>query len=91
MLENFGIKSNKSKMRKIISLVICLGFALTVHGQYKVQFILKEKTIIQHDSIYITGSFNNWDSIPNKDYLLKPSGENEKSIVTEFAQRINPL
>jgi len=81
MLENFGTKSNNSNMNKIISLVICLGFALAGYGQHKIGFILKEKTAIHHDSIYITGTFNNWDSIPNKDYLLKPSGENIKSIV----------
>ena len=68
-------------MGKITSLAICLVFVLTVHGQNKIQIILKEKTAIHHDSIYVTGTFNNWDSIPNKDYLMKPMGENKKSIV----------
>lgn len=54
---------------------------LLLHAQYKVQFIVKEKTAIHHDSIYITGTFNNWDSTANKTYLMRPYGANEKSII----------
>src|SRR5205085_518913 len=36
---------------------------------------------IHHDSIYIAGTFNNWDSTANNIYLLKPYGTNEKTIV----------
>ncbi|HSO85775.1 MAG TPA: ATP-binding protein [Draconibacterium sp.] len=68
-------------MNKILSLIVCTFFALESQGQNKVQFILKEKTAIHHDSIYLTGTFNNWDSIPNMNYLMRPNGENEKSIV----------
>jgi signal transduction histidine kinase len=68
-------------MKNLIVLLVVFGCALSVFGQHKVRFILNEKTAIHHDSIYVTGTFNNWDSIPNSNYLLKPSGENEKSIV----------
>jgi two-component system NtrC family sensor kinase len=58
---------------------VTLSFLL-LHAQYKVQFIVKEKTAIHYDSIYITGTFNNWDSTSNKNYLMRPYGANEKSI-----------
>ena len=66
-------------MKKILSFVFFLLINFTLHAQYKVQFILKEKTIIHHDSILITGTFANWDSTANSKYLLHPYGE-EKSI-----------
>ena len=75
-------------MRKyFLVLVFLLSFS-TLHAQYKVRFILKEKTAIHHDSIYITGTFSNWDSAANKKYLLQPSGENEKSIVLNLPKGI---
>ncbi|MEO8771958.1 MAG: hypothetical protein ABI402_17810, partial [Ferruginibacter sp.] len=68
-------------MKKFISLLFAiLSFAL-LHAQYKVTFILKEKTAIQHDSIYITGSFSNWDSTLNKNYLLKREAAERRTIV----------
>ena len=68
-------------MKRPISLLILIFLYVTVNAQYKVRFILKEKTAIHHDSIYITGTFSNWDSTANMKYLMKPSGVNEKSIV----------
>ena len=67
-------------MKKYLSLLILLFLFSGSNAQYKVQFILKEKTTIHHDSIYVTGTFNNWDSAANKNYLMKPHGDNEKSI-----------
>src|SRR6185312_11899685 len=67
-------------MKKYVSLLSLLFLFSHSNAQYKVQFILKEKTTIHHDSIYVTGTFNNWDSTANKNYLMKPYGENEKSI-----------
>lgn len=68
---------------------VCLAFLLLAFAmgkaQVKVTFILKETTSITHDSIYITGSFNNWDSTPNRAYLLKPLTAGEKAI-TVFVQ-----
>ncbi|MEO7048431.1 MAG: glycogen-binding domain-containing protein, partial [Ferruginibacter sp.] len=67
-------------MKKYLWLLALLFFFSGLKAQYKVQFIVKEKTAIHHDSIYITGTFNDWDSTANKNYLMKPHGENEKSI-----------
>lgn len=67
-------------MKKNILLAYFLLTTISVVAQYKVQFILKEKTAIHHDSIFITGTFSNWDSTANPVYLMKPHGENEKSI-----------
>ena len=68
-------------MRKsIISCFIILFTVIQVVGQYKVQFIVIENTAIKHDSIFITGTFNNWDSTANKAYLMKPFGNNQKAI-----------
>lgn len=70
-------------MRKIISLIfIFLGFH--AKAQYKVQFVLKENTAIVHDSIFIVGSFNNWDSLANANYLMKPVGQRQYSITLDL-------
>ena len=71
-------------MRKKIILVFCVFFSFAVHGQYKVRLVLKEKTAIRHDSIYVTGTFSNWDSTANNNYLLQPYGKDEKSIVLDL-------
>jgi two-component system NtrC family sensor kinase len=68
-------------MKKECCLIFCLLLFSISHAQYKVRFILKENTSIKHDSIYVTGTFSNWDSTANKNYLLQPYGKNEKSIV----------
>ena len=68
-------------MKKIIIFLFMLFSFVLLHAQYKVRFVLKEKTAIHHDSIYITGTFNNWDSTINKNYLMQPAGEDRKSIV----------
>ena len=68
-------------MRKsIITCLIILIAVIPVIGQYKLQIIVIENTAIQHDSIFITGTFNNWDSTANKAYLMKPLGNNQKTI-----------
>ncbi len=68
-------------MKKVWFLFFCLGIFVTVRAQYKVRFILKENTAIHHDSMYVTGTFSNWDSTSNKNYLLQPYGKNKKTIV----------
>ncbi len=67
-------------MKKIFCIFSATLSFLLLHAQYKVQFIVKEKSAIHHDSIYITGTFNNWDSTANTNYLMHPHGVNEKSI-----------
>ncbi len=67
-------------MKKIISTIILLLSLLHLQAQIKVTFIVKENTTIKHDSIFVTGSFSNWDSTANPAYLMKPNGKKEKSI-----------
>ncbi len=67
-------------MKHIYSLFFCLLSFSSLHAQYKVRFIVKVETAIYHDSIYITGTFNNWDSTSNKNYLMQAHGKNEFSI-----------
>ena len=62
-------------MKKIVGLICSLFLLACLQAQVKVTFLLKEKTAIQHDSIFITGSFTNWDSTSNKNYLLKTIGD----------------
>ncbi len=68
-------------MQKIVSLLIVLFSPVLLQAQYKVTFIVKENTAIIHDSIYIAGTFNNWDEAANPLYLMKPHGEKKKSII----------
>ncbi|MGE5393697.1 MAG: ATP-binding protein [Candidatus Saccharibacteria bacterium] len=69
-------------MIKYINTLLFLILIFTIaQAQYKVRFIVKESTVSRHDSIYIAGTFNQWDSLANPKYLMKPTGVNEKSIV----------
>ena len=68
-------------MKKYFALLLVLHAALVLSAQHKVRFILKEMTSIKHDSIFISGSFNNWDSLANPQYKLQPYGQGEHSIV----------
>src|ERR1700683_468417 len=67
-------------MKKILCLFSMAFSFLLLHAQYKVTFILKEQAVFKHDSIYISGTFNNWDANANTNYLLHPYGEHIKSI-----------
>src|SRR5690348_6530144 len=71
-------------MKKFLTIIALMFLSAFLKAQYKVQFIVKEKTAIHHDSIYITGTFNNWDSIANKNYLMQPRGKNEKYITLDL-------
>ena len=71
-------------IKYIVGLLVLLSTFTITEAQYKVRFIVKETTIMRHDSIYITGTFNQWDSLANPHYLLKPTANNEKSIVLNF-------
>jgi signal transduction histidine kinase len=68
-------------MKKILCLLISVLSFTLLHAQYKVTFIVKENTTIKHNSIFVTGTFSNWDSTANPAYLMKPYGENQKSII----------
>lgn len=67
-------------MKNIVCLIIAVFLIMNLQAQIKVTFLLKEKTAIQHDSIFITGSFTNWDSTSNKNYLMHTTGDHSKSI-----------
>lgn len=71
-------------MKRYFSLLLLLSVITAVQAQYKVRFVLKEKTAYKHDSIFITGTFSNWDSTANLKYLMKPSGPGEKSITLDL-------
>ena len=72
-------------MRKYLFVFIELCFVFSVYAQHKVRIIVKEATAIKHDSIYIAGTFNNWDSLANPNYKLKPIGNNEFSTVLNIS------
>ncbi len=67
-------------MKKIILILFMLISVTQLQAQIKVTFIVKETTTIKHDSIFVTGSFSNWDSTANPAYLMKPYGEKGKTI-----------
>src|SRR6266496_5310261 len=68
-------------MKKYFVPLLILHSVSALHAQYKVRFIVKEMTSIKHDSIFISGSFNNWDSLANPQYKLHPYGKEDYSIV----------
>ena len=67
-------------MKKFLFIFLAIFYSVLLHAQYKVTFILKEQSAIKHDSIYVSGTFNNWDAAANKNYLLHAYGQNEKAI-----------
>ncbi len=67
-------------MKKFFCLLFLIISCFLLQAQYKVTFIIKEKTAIIHDSIYVAGTFNNWNDSATALYLMKPHGEKEKSI-----------
>jgi hypothetical protein len=67
-------------MKKFLFILFATFYAVLLHAQYKVTFILKEQSAIKYDCIYVTGTFSNWDATANKNYLLHPYGGNEKAI-----------
>ena len=76
-------------MKKSISILLLLFFAAQLPAQIKVTFIVKEHTAIEHDSIFVTGSFSNWDSTANPVYLMKPHGERQKKITLNVNARVS--
>jgi len=59
-------------MKKFLCLFIALFSCALLQAQVKVTFIVKDNSTIHHDSIYIAGTFNNWDEKANPLYLMKP-------------------
>jgi signal transduction histidine kinase len=57
-----------------------------LRAQHKVTFVLTENTRLKHDSIFLSGTFNNWDATVNKNYLLKPYEKNAKTITISLPE-----
>ncbi len=57
-----------------------LVFGASLAAQVRVTFIVHELSAQKHDSIYISGSFNQ----DNKTYLLKPTETGRKKIVLDL-------
>jgi two-component system NtrC family sensor kinase len=70
-------------MIRLSWLVLFLFLACHSVAQVKVKFEVKETTVIPHDSIYIAGNFNDWDSTANPKYRLQ-GADRVKSIVLEL-------
>jgi two-component system, NtrC family, sensor kinase len=67
-------------MRKFFSIFFLL-FAFThVFSQYKVRFVVRDFSITPQDSIYIAGTFNNWDPSAGEQNKLTPDGRQTHSI-----------
>ena len=71
-------------MHRICLLILISFIALSSEAQIKVRFTVTEKTTIQHDSIYITGTFRNWDSVPDPKYRLQKTGDRKFSLVLDL-------
>src|SRR6476620_10291626 len=67
-------------MKKLSFLISFLLMIFSANAQVKLRVILEENTHIKHDSIYVTGTFNNWDSTANEKYRMSPAGGNKKTI-----------
>src|SRR6266496_2626030 len=76
----------KPLRKKYFILLLILHSVSVLHAQYKVRFIVKEMTSIKHDSIFISGTFNNWYSLANSQYRLHPYGKGDYSIVLNLPQ-----
>ncbi len=71
-------------MGRFFWLVFFCGLSVHSFSQVKVKFEVKETTVISHDSIYIAGTFNDWDSTANPKYRLQSSAGGTKFIVLEL-------
>jgi len=67
-------------MRRLVALFVLLACFSPAESQHKITIVLLERTAIPHDSIYVVGTFSNWDSTPNPNFLMKPAGGRTKKI-----------
>src|SRR5688572_3708481 len=61
-------------MKNLLVLLLSLALFMGSRAQHQVKFMLTDRTCLPHDSIFVTGTFSNWDSTQNLKYLLKPEG-----------------
>lgn len=67
-------------MSPIVKIVLLMILVAKLSAQHKVTFNLTDNSALQHDSIYLSGSFNEWNTEANENYLLKPLDVKRKSI-----------
>jgi len=53
---------------------------LLLNAQFKVRFVVTESCPLKRGSIFLSGSFNNWDSLADKRYLLSDYQTGQRSI-----------
>jgi two-component system NtrC family sensor kinase len=71
-------------MKKVFSLLLLCIVTSSLYSQHKVKFIVKQQTPIQNDSIYISGTFNNYLDKPDAKYKLQSAGKNVKTITLDL-------
>jgi signal transduction histidine kinase len=71
-------------MKFFLLLSFCYSICFTAASQYKVRFIVKDMAEIKRDSIFISGTFNNWDSLANKKYKLEDYSDGRKAITLDL-------
>ncbi len=67
-------------MKRILLLILILQFSLQLTAQFNVRFIVTESCPLKRENIFISGSFNNWDSLADKKYILSNYGTGQRSI-----------
>lgn len=67
-------------MIKKLFVVFYIFQFLSASSQVNVTFIVKDKSVLKRDAVYITGEFRNWDSIPLKDYRFRKLGNGEWTL-----------
>ena len=70
----------KQYMKNLLVLLLSLALFMGSRAQHQVKFMLTDRTCLPHDSIFVTGTFSNWDSTHNLKYLLKPAGLQKWSL-----------
>ncbi|HEX6848839.1 MAG TPA: glycogen-binding domain-containing protein, partial [Chitinophagaceae bacterium] len=68
-------------MFRLLLLLLFFYAALQSSGQHNIRFVVKDLTELKRDSIFIAGTFNNWNPAPDNKYKLEPYGLSQKSIV----------
>ena len=71
-------------MRKIVYLLLLFIIANTLYCQHKVKFVVEQKSPIQNDNLFITGTFNDWIDKPDAKYKLQSIGKNKKTITLDL-------
>ncbi len=66
-------------MKKVLLFYIFSLLSEQLFAQYKVQFIVEDLSLQEHDSIYLAGTFTEW-AAGNVKYLLKPFNGAKKSV-----------